>query len=234
MKKIFLPLFLLFSNFCFGQVNINLGLKAYYPFSGNANDISGNNNNPVFNNATLTADRFGNPTSAYHFNGVNTYMKVLNNPTLNMATTMSISLWVKPTGYYTGQCYNNMMVMKGDVDYVPGIYSLRFSDVYTGCTAPTTTQERFYDGFAVIATNPIVQLNQWYSVVVTYDGTTAKIYVNCVLQASGPWTDSFTSIYDLYIGHTNSASFPYWLNGDLDEIRLYDRALNQDEVTQKI
>ena len=230
MRKIFLPL-LLITNITFGQVNLNLGLRAYYPFSGNANDISGNNNNPVFNNATLTADRFGNPNSAYHFNGIDNYMRISNSASLNMNNQLSISLWVKPTGWYTGQCYNNMMVMKGDGDQLPGIYSSRFSDVYNGCSAtPSTTEERFFDGFGSIATLPIVQLNQWYSVIITFDGTTSKLYVNCVLQASTTISRTFTNPYDLYFGHLNSAQFPYWLNGDLDEVRLYNRALNQDEV----
>ena len=67
-----------------GQVDLTNGLRAYYPFSGNAQDASGNNNNPVFNNATLTADRFGKPGSAYHFNGIDNYMKILNSPSLNL------------------------------------------------------------------------------------------------------------------------------------------------------
>jgi gliding motility-associated-like protein len=213
------------------QVNLPLGLKAYYPFTGNANDVSGNNNNPVFNNATLTADRFGNPNSAYHFNGTSSYMQVPNSPSLNMSNTLSISLWVKPTGWYTGQCYNNMMLIKGDGDNVANRYSSRFSDVQNGCSAnPSTTNEQFFDGFTNIATTPIVQLNQWYSVVITFDGTTSKIYVNCVLRGSTANSSSFTNVNDLFIGHLNNAQFPYWLNGDLDEIRIYDRALNQDEV----
>ncbi len=91
MRKTVLFL-LLAGNAAIAQVNLNLGLRAYYPFSGNANDASGNNNNPSFNNATLTADRFGNPNSAYHFNGTNNYMQVANNPTLNMTNQMSIAL----------------------------------------------------------------------------------------------------------------------------------------------
>jgi gliding motility-associated-like protein len=231
MKNFFLPLLLLAANFCVGQVNLNLGLKAYYPFTGNANDVSGNNNNPVFNNATLTADRFGNPNSAYHFNGTNNYMRILNSPTLNMGNTMSISLWVKPTGWYTGQCYNNMMLMKGDGDFLTGNYSLRFADAINGCSAtPSTTDERFYDGAGTLAMLPIVQLNQWYSVVITYDGTTARLYVNCILQATNSISPTFTNAYDVFLGHLNNAQFPYWLNGDLDEVRIYDRALNVDEV----
>ena len=43
------------------------GLVAYYPFNGNANDESVNNNDGTVNGATLTADRFGNASSAYSF-----------------------------------------------------------------------------------------------------------------------------------------------------------------------
>ena len=231
MRKILLSLLLLVANVCFSQVDLNLGLKAYYPFSGNANDVSGNNNNPIFNNATLTADRLANPNSAYHFNGTNNYMRIANSPTLNMGNKLSLSMWVRPTGYYTGQCYNNMMLIKGISDAASTNYSMRFSDVYTGCTAPTTTQERFFDGQSVIAQQPLVQLNQWYHVVVTYDGTTSRLYVNCILQSTASFTGNFTNPHDIDIGHLNSAQFPYWLNGDLDEVRIYDRALNQDEVS---
>lgn len=212
------------------QVDLNLGLRAYYPFSGNANDISGNNNNPVFNNATLTADRFGNPNSAYHFNGTNTYMRVTDNPTLNMGNKMSLAIWVKPTAYYTGPCYNSMCVMKSNPATLPSNYFIRFADVYTGCTAPSTAVERFA-GNTAVATTPFVQLNQWYSVVWTSDGITEKIYVNCVLRSSVPAGGvPYTNVSDLLMGKNVDPSFPYWLDGDLDEVRIYDRALNQDEV----
>ncbi|MFZ1453468.1 MAG: hypothetical protein WAT20_12255, partial [Ferruginibacter sp.] len=92
MRKIFLPL-LFIANIAFGQVDLNLGLRAYYPFTGNANDVSGNNNNPVFNNATLTADRLGNPNSAYHFDGASQYMKILNSASLNTTNTLSLVAW---------------------------------------------------------------------------------------------------------------------------------------------
>jgi len=230
MKRILPILFIIIANICYSQVDLNAGLVAYYPFTGNANDASGNNNNPVFNNATLTSDRNGNPNSAYHFNGTNNYMRIPNSPSLNMANQMSIALWVKATGYYTGPCYNNMLVMKGDADYLTGNYFLRFSDAYTGCTNPTTTQERFY-GPGVISQLPLVQLNQWYSVVWTYDGTEAKMYVNCVLRDSALVSiTTFTNSYDLFLGRLNNGQYPYWLNGDMDEIRIYNRAINQDEV----
>ena len=45
------------------------GLVAWYPFNGNANDESGNENHGTVNGATLTADRFGNVNGAYSFDG---------------------------------------------------------------------------------------------------------------------------------------------------------------------
>src|SRR6266404_1202616 len=108
-----LLLLLIVSGNLVAQVNLNQGLMAYYPFSGNANDVSGNNNNPVFNNATLTADRFGNPNSAYSFDGTSSYMRIPNSATLNFGTQMSVTAWVKVAGFYQGPCHGNRIVMKG-------------------------------------------------------------------------------------------------------------------------
>ena len=233
MKKVYLFTLLILSVLCsFSQVKLDSGLVAYYPFNGNANDESGNGNNPIFNNATLTNDEQGNPNSAYNFNGIDQYIQIPNSPSLNMSNQISISLKVRPLGFYTGPCYNNMMVMKGDADYLDGNYSLRFADVITGCTTPTTTNEQFLGGDAVAATNPIVQLNKWYTVVWTYDGTIERIYVDCVLQDSLVISvNSFINQYDLFIGTLNNSQYPYWLNGDLDEVRIYNRALNYEEVS---
>ena len=62
------------------------GLVGYWPFSGNANDLSGNNNNGTVNGATLTTDRFGNANSAYSFNGINQKITVAHN---------NLTRWVK-------------------------------------------------------------------------------------------------------------------------------------------
>ena len=46
------------------------GLVAYYPFSGNANDSSGNGHHGTVNGAILTTDRLGDADHAYSFDGV--------------------------------------------------------------------------------------------------------------------------------------------------------------------
>ena len=68
------------------------GLMAYYPFSGNANDASGNGNDGTVHGATLTEDRLGNANSAYNFDGVNDYLEV---PKINLdGSSFSISAWI--------------------------------------------------------------------------------------------------------------------------------------------
>src|SRR5258706_16077985 len=105
-------LFLFFSNSLLAQVNLNQGLVAYYPFTGNANDASGNNNNPVFNNAALTTDRFGNSNSAYSFNGIDNYIRIPNNPSLNPTNQITICAWFKVMCFYQGPCHGNSILMK--------------------------------------------------------------------------------------------------------------------------
>jgi hypothetical protein len=67
-------------------ISLNDGLVAYYPFNGNANDESGNGHHGTVEDATLTADRFGSPNSAYRFDGKD-YM------TLNSMSNVSLSEW---------------------------------------------------------------------------------------------------------------------------------------------
>src|SRR5207253_7904967 len=85
------------------NTNIDSALVACYPFSGNANDQSGNNMNGTVNGAVLTTDRFGAANSAYSFSGntgttnilVPGFSQMLN------GTAISISFWTTKTAYET-------------------------------------------------------------------------------------------------------------------------------------
>jgi len=237
MKNIFFILFV-FSSTAFAQVNLNKGLKAHYAFDGDANDASGNNNNASFNNAALTADRFGNPNSAYHFNGVNSFIQIPNNESLNFSNQITLSVWVRPTGFYYDICHASSILSKGTADYFPGNYALRFDDaLFTngkGCSGDRL-KDSAHQSFRGTGTpqktyTPYINKNQWYPLVYTNDGDTARLYVDCQLKYAVGFKEKFTNSDDLFFGKTNDAFFPFWLNGDLDEIRIYDRALSKKEV----
>ena len=130
--------------------------------------------------------------------------------------------------------------MKGDDDYLPGNYMLRFDDgAYTNgqnCTNPVvdTDHQNFY-GISTINPSggytPYIQSDQWQSVVYTCDGSTAKLYVNCELKISSPVSNpSFTNSYDLFLGKLKNPNYQYWFNGVMDEVRIYNRAINSDEI----
>ena len=70
-------------------------LVAYYPFTGNADDASGNGHHGTVHGATLTEDRFGNPGQAYSFDGVDDYINIPNHDSLNFRNSLSINFWMR-------------------------------------------------------------------------------------------------------------------------------------------
>jgi hypothetical protein len=236
MKKIFF--LLLITKICTAQTNLSQGLMAYYPFNGNAMDESGNNNNPVFNSATLTADRLGNTNSAYHFNGVNSYIRVKNSPSLNSKNKISLSVWVKPTGFYYDICHASQILTKGSGNYLDGTYALRFDDaLYTqgnGCSGDWLKDSVHMNfrgtGTGLQAYSPFIKKNTWYNLVYINDGDTAKLYVDCELKYAVAFKEIFTNNEDLFIGKMDDDLFPFWLNADVDDIRIYNRALTTQEI----
>jgi hypothetical protein len=213
--------------------NLNYGLVAYYNFNNsNLNDSSGNGNNIVFNNAVATNDRFGRPGNAYRFTG-GAYMRVPNSSSLSpiQITLMAI---VRFHNYYSGSAWGNEILMKGPSDPSSGVYGLRVHPTsYDYSTVLDTTTETFGgfygDGSNAGITDPSLFIHggEWYTVVYTYDGLVCKLYVNGVLRNTRSVPFGFNAnSNDLYIGKTENVSFPYNFDGDIDEIRIYNRAVS--------
>src|SRR4051812_45014786 len=88
--KLVLAIFL-FCGSLFCQVPTG-SLTGYWPFSGNANDLSGFANNGAVTGATLTADRFGNCNRAYSFNGINNKIVVPTSASIDMSSSVDFSV----------------------------------------------------------------------------------------------------------------------------------------------
>lgn len=223
-----------------GQNSLSKGLAAWYPFTANAKDSSGNGNHSTFNNATLTADRFGNPNSAYLFNGNSSYIQVPNSPKLQFGKYASVSLWAKPMAFYTGTCHANYMICKGYE--ASGAIDALFSDALynanhgiNGCATPVdTTNQTFFSSLGGYSDPSLLPLrtNSWYHIVEVSDSIGTKIYVNgMLLSVNGLATMPYTTPYDLFFGrYVNINVTPYWYNGVLDDIRIYNRGLTNAEV----
>src|SRR5580765_1767639 len=89
------------------------GLIAYYPFNGNAHDETGNYHNGTVYGATLSDDRFGNPKSAYSFDGINDQIVIGKEPNFPSWDTYAVSLWfLNDGGGDQGQGYGQKILSK--------------------------------------------------------------------------------------------------------------------------
>ena len=76
-------------------------------------------------------------------------------------------------------------------------------------------------------------IGKWVHAAATFDGTTARIYLNGAEIASGPFSFASGTSAGVTIGNTNSTSWsscPESFNGELDEARIYKRALSPSEI----
>ncbi len=225
-------------------------LVASYPFNGNANDASGNGHNATTTNATLTTDRFGNANSAYLFNGTSNYIQVPDAVDLRFTGPFTINAWVQPAGFYSADCQGNTIIQKGGY-LSQNAFNLGYGDnILDGgnCSAYNPNKETFFGSYDVdpdgagpmpitqyYSYDPnIVQLNKWYMVTEVYDGTNIKFYTNGKLQGSNTVTSGGGSpnTNDIFIGKfgTGDGSHPYWLNGKIDDISLYNGALSDAQI----
>lgn len=113
------------------------GLIAYYPFNGNANDVSGNKSNALSFGATLTSDRFGKANNAYRFNGSTDYMNasIPNIPIGNSSRT--ISGWFKTDNPFSSSNKHEVCIFNyGNLENVQrlalSIYSKGYLQTITG------------------------------------------------------------------------------------------------------
>jgi len=221
------------------QINLSNGLVAYYPFNGDDKDHSGMGNNPVFDNAVPAAGYGGLPNTGYYFDGATSYMQILNNTGLNFTNTITLYALFKPMGFNYGNCHGNNVLEKGQ-DGFPGQYSLRFDDaVYTNnqnCSggAPDSLHENINIFYATGQKTyaPYIEKGDWYSVFYVADGQNVRLYINCelVMTTVQENTQTFTNTNDLFIGMENVPGYPYFFNGVIDEVRIYNRALDLEEI----
>jgi hypothetical protein len=79
----------------FQATDLTTNLDGYYPFSGNANDTSGNGRHGVVYSATLVSDRLGRPNSAFEFNGVSSYISIPGQSSYFFDSNFSLCFGVK-------------------------------------------------------------------------------------------------------------------------------------------
>jgi hypothetical protein len=195
-----------------------------YPGSGTAwRDISrsGNNgtltNGPTFNN--------GNGGSIV-FDGVNDYITVSTTP-INTVLTNEITIET----FINSNNLTNYIVIGGGQDntlyrYTAAFNSGLFNNKFGFDLEATLGQVR-------LSTTSTYSTGVWIHLIGTYDGTTAKFYVNTILEDIDTGTSGNIVDFDsIILGRDIDFGIGRLFNGKMALYRIYNRALSAQEIQQ--
>jgi hypothetical protein len=185
-------------------------------------DRSGNGNNgTLVNGPKWVHGIIGNALS---FNGSN-YVQIPDSQSLNITgNQFSITAWVNPraqsnpfadivskrsgllTQYFL---WENWDSAKRQVDFATGLYN----------------------GTNVFVSSPVFHpLNNWYQVTAVYNGTRLRLFVDGNLEIDQRVTGNLVHLnVPVTMGFTSF--FNYYFNGTIDEVRIYNTALSQSDIT---
>jgi len=159
---------------------------------------------------------------ALNFDGVDDYVDCGNDESLNPTEEITLCAWVllreKKTqgiigkdGYWHLECY--------------------------GDSAKFTFEGYFGDKWRLLLSDYHPELNEWYFVCSVFRANYAGLYVNGEEVKSDDWGEGIGTLASrkVYVGKTTWAYFAgdgKKFNGTIDEVRIYNRALTQEEIIQ--
>lgn len=214
-------LMLLVASASYAQIPTD-SLATWFPFSGDATDASGNGNDGTVIGATLTADRFGNPNSAYSFNGTNN--AITANTVLNGSTNSTMCFW-----YNTANASQNPVLVYEGHTGGSGFGLLQAN----GSCGPGNLLSGLTGGINCDFLNSTTTVNvgQWQFATLVKTGNNFELYLDTVLVETGTSIQAVTT-GNLFIGgHTNPITQNPFA-GSIDDVCLYTRALSFCEIVQ--
>ncbi len=179
-------------------------------------DWSGRNNHGnITGNPQWTIGQLGN---ALELDGYDDAVDVGNPESFNITDTISLLVWIKPEAFGNGA--DQTYIAKGNDSY-----ALRHNNA-------NNLEFRISDTINVLYLPGSSLNSEWHHLAGTYDGAQLKMYLDGVLGATanspGPVNES---VYNVNIGR-ESVGNRFHYNGAIDEVRIYNRALTEDEIIE--
>lgn len=183
-------------------------------------DASGFGNiGSIFQATWHTSGKYG---KALSFDGSNDYVSVADSNSLDLTNKMTIEAWVRPTA---SSGWRTVMMKENSNEMAYGMYARESSNRPSGWLRINPTSGSSFSAGAT----PGLTLNAWTHMATTYDGTTLRLFINGVQRASRATTGSmYTTSGPLKFG--GNAIWGEYFAGQLDEIRIYNRALSSTEI----
>ena len=228
------------TQYAFGQIVtsglvlcLNAADKNSYPGTGTTwTDLSGNSNNGTLTNGPTFNS--GNGGSIV-FDGTNDYVNCGNGSSINITGTgLTLGGWVYRTATNPANYYRRI------IEKAATYPALQYSLVTTPSNDPAGEGKLLLDlyinnSLPVSATGSTqLQLNTWYYVTATYDGSFRRIYLNGILDGQLATTGNITStVSSLAIGdYIPGLATTYVWNGRIASTQVYNRALSASEILQ--
>ncbi len=220
---------------------VDSGLVAFYPFNNNTIDESGNGNNGTNNGATPSADRFNTPNSALSFDGNSNFVLVPSSASLNIQNSITLAAWIKTDNPHIIQDLNpGSIVAKHETVQTRQYDLFLYSTDYDSLSFDLVDERDNFSSneyfFGTSTPSALLKNNQWHMVVGTYDYNTgfSQIYVDGALSSARylGQINLMKSNVPLTIGcySEQNSNFRGFFNGIIDDIRIYDRSLSQQEI----
>ena len=205
------------------------GLLAYFPFDGDAQDYSGNENHGTNVGLNLTTDRFTKANQAYEFTG-NNYMTVQGDSGLNAKSSVTISAWISPADQNFPKVthwYEKMWIVGKNRDITSG-YHLFIGE---GNTLQGWAQGN--EGLSKVSFMLPESQGKWSHCLFSYDKDHGG-----ALFFDGKKVGSSNSVGSLIckdetegfsIGRLTTFNL-FHFQGKIDDVRIYNRALTEVEI----
>lgn len=182
-----------------------------------AYDSSRYGNHGTISDASWIDGRYG---KALSFDGVNDYVSIPHSGSLDLQNALTLAVWVYRTRAATEWIMNKN-------------YDSATNTQYGILIRDSHSIELYLNGGARV-TYTLNTVGRWAHIVCVWDGSTARIYVDGELKASASYSATLTSQpYALTLAcrkTTGGVPGAYWFQGYLDEVRIYNRALSEEEI----
>jgi hypothetical protein len=202
-----------------------LGLVAYFAMENNANDSSGNGfHGTIAGDANFPITYVNGPTG---FGKAMMFTGAAGSQYINLGTfdpsaatgQLSVALWAKWNG--TNNFWQGLIGKRDSWNVNDMMWQIE-----SGNPDPALLFQRDGAGVGFGAALPI---GVWTHVAVTFDGTTAWVYLDGVEKANGGFSFGYDNQAGLAIGASGAGSInPF--NGALDEVRIYDKVLSPSDI----
>lgn len=216
--------------------SLNTNLIAYYPFTGNAKDKSGNGFDGIVYGSTLTTDRFGSSNSAFAFNN-NQYINIPQTNDKNIFP-LTINLWAS---------FDSLNNSSGSLfkKYAPAMWDGFALLPSTGNLVNSASIYPFYltgqgvpngiiGGYGIPESSftiSKISTSKWVQITMTVDSTVGKLYLNGSLVDSLNWrTKAKPSSNTLTWNIGGTYQGDNWFKGKIDDVGVWQRALSISEI----